>query len=487
MAYAQEFGQPPLGQQPLVVAPEVVVVHPVGQSICQEQQMFPPARKFRDVPFALLFLVCILAVGFVASSTKVDVQGVDLGYLPAAWGIGLGVGTLAAVAFVLFLRMMPKQMVWFCLLATPVTLLLLAMYCFSQSSDQELSHDQQESMQTTGIALGILAAIKLMIVFCWRRCIPLTSAILGAVAHVLLHKLQMILIGFLAGGLHVMWLGAAILVTPALSQADEDSRAGLFLVTLFVITWGMVVIRNIAYLSYCGVFTRWYFGQTVTSLGSFVVSCTTSFGSICFGSLIVAFVRILRYIAESAERSNNAVVKILGCVMACMLACIQDMVEWFNSFAYVQVAMRGCSFCDAARATVHLCTLANVKKICSSILAGSVTFMGCFLAGAAGSLAAMMYVNHQLTSKDPDDLEGRDAYHFVFGIAGAWVFGFFASGNVMSIVEAGVNSILVCWAEAPDQLSTTHPDVHAKLLSTSGRDLSVAPGYDPRQMQPNLA
>ena len=64
---------------------------------------------------------------------------------------------------------------------------------------------------------------------------------------------------------------------------------------------------------------------------------TYSFGSICFGSLLVAIVQALRAL-EYHARSNDDL-QLLACIIQCILACIQGIIEELNRWAYVYVAL----------------------------------------------------------------------------------------------------------------------------------------------------
>ena len=54
---------------------------------------------------------------------------------------------------------------------------------------------------------------------------------------------------------------------------------------------------------------------------------TTSFGSICFGSLLVAIIQALRALANTARSQDDG---ILLCLAECILACIAGLIEYFN-------------------------------------------------------------------------------------------------------------------------------------------------------------
>jgi hypothetical protein len=99
-----------------------------------------------------------------------------------------------------------------------------------------------------------------------------------------------------------------------------------------------------------------------------VQSLTTSFGSICMGSLAVAFLRAVRavvhYLAEKLRGTGRGG----GCVgtagragRACALACVETVLRWleaavefFNRYAFCYVAIYGLDFVGASRAVVKM-------------------------------------------------------------------------------------------------------------------------------------
>ena len=76
-------------------------------------------------------------------------------------------------------------------------------------------------------------------------------------------------------------------------------------------------------------------------MSSTVRATTGSFGSICFGSLLVAIIQTLRALVESL-RGNDDVegcAAFLLCLVSCFLRCIEGMLEYFNKYAYIYVGM----------------------------------------------------------------------------------------------------------------------------------------------------
>lgn len=56
------------------------------------------------------------------------------------------------------------------------------------------------------------------------------------------------------------------------------------------------------------------------TLASFKRACTTSIGSICFGSLIIAIIQTLRAIAQMFRGDgNDGILAFLACLIDCIL------------------------------------------------------------------------------------------------------------------------------------------------------------------------
>ena len=94
------------------------------------------------------------------------------------------------------------------------------------------------------------------------------------------------------------------------------------------------VFQNTVHVAIAGVISTWWFApqdaNSFCSLAikdSFVRATTTSFGSICFGRLLVAIV-----VTDGCEA-------FLLCIVDCLLGCLEDMLEYFNKFAYIYVGM----------------------------------------------------------------------------------------------------------------------------------------------------
>lgn len=103
--------------------------------------------------------------------------------------------------------------------------------------------------------------------------------------------------------------------------------------------WTHQVFKNLIHVTVAGVIGTWWFDPAEASslcsnaiIDSLVRSVTFSFGSVCFGSLIVAVVQVCRHLVENARRHGNNGTGILMCILDCLLGCIERIVEYFNQF-----------------------------------------------------------------------------------------------------------------------------------------------------------
>ena len=81
------------------------------------------------------------------------------------------------------------------------------------------------------------------------------------------------------------------------SSASSASVTGLIVLVVFAYYWTSELIKAVAYTSTAGVFGTWYYSATKpahAAMSSLKRCLTYSFGSLCFGSLILALLDIIR-------------------------------------------------------------------------------------------------------------------------------------------------------------------------------------------------
>jgi hypothetical protein len=109
----------------------------------------------------------------------------------------------------------------------------------------------------------------------------------------------------------------------------------LFLVSFF---WTAQVIKNVVHVTTAGTVATWWLipheasgccSQAVRD--SYWRSVTTSFGSICLGSLIVALIQAAREMLKSMRDQNDS---LLLCIADCLIGCLERLAEYFNKVRF---------------------------------------------------------------------------------------------------------------------------------------------------------
>jgi hypothetical protein len=115
---------------------------------------------------------------------------------------------------------------------------------------------------------------------------------------------------------------------------ENQMNGGLIFLFLVSFFWTAQVVKNVVHVTVAGtVGTWWLFPLEANGCCSQAVrdsywrSITTSFGSICLGSLIVALIQATRELVNSMRDQNDG---LLLCIADCLLGCLESLAEYFN-------------------------------------------------------------------------------------------------------------------------------------------------------------
>ena len=129
--------------------------------------------------------------------------------------------------------------------------------------------------------------------------------------------------------------GWSILWFMGLGNSLDESALPLVFVLFLSYYWVHNVLKNTVHVTCAGVVGTWWFAPAEASQfwspalsDSLWRAVTTSFGSICFGSFLVAFVQALRAL-EHYTRDNEDLA-IVRCIVQCILSCIESIIEFMN-------------------------------------------------------------------------------------------------------------------------------------------------------------
>ncbi|KAL7520603.1 hypothetical protein ACHAWX_005320 [Stephanocyclus meneghinianus] len=249
-------------------------------------------------------------------------------------------------------------------------------------------------------------------------------------------------------------------------QGNCQGEANGFVIFLMLLSfhWTSSVIRNTVHVTVAGVVGTWWFVPTEASSfcssavrDSYLRSMTTSFGSICMGSLLVAIVEALESMVRNEREESDG---LLLCLLQCLLACLRDVIEYFNTWAYVFVGIYGYTFLDAGKNVLELFKTRGWTTIITDNLAQSVLTMLSAAVGLITGLVALA-IAHGQGMMFGSEL-GASAAAFFIG----FIVGTVLTSTLMTLVSSAVNTVIVCYAEAPAEFQTNHPKLSDDMRAT---------------------
>ncbi len=251
------------------------------------------------------------------------------------------------------------------------------------------------------------------------------------------------------------------------TAVDNDlSPLGGFVACSFLLFfyWTHEVLRNIVRATVSGVVGHWWFVPTEAAsfcstavLSSATRASTYSLGSIAFGSLIVAVLHLIRSTLHNASNDRNA--GILRCIAACILAYIEALVQYFNKWAYVYVGLYGYDYMEAGKRVMNLFKQRGWNVIIADNLTNRLLGIMSLSIGILTGLCAL-FVTFLM-----DEFESKQGW-LGLGFFIGFVIGMVLSGIFMGLLSSAVDSVIVCFAEAPQEFNETHPELAEEMNKT---------------------
>ncbi|KAG5483157.1 hypothetical protein CUR178_04731 [Leishmania enriettii] len=327
-----------------------------------------------------------------------------------------------------------------------------------------------QGAQMMAIIFVFMALMPLLWIYLIQDRIPFTATMLCATVSVLRRHRSLFLISL--GSAMASWcfvVTAVVCVLPSvlrLLAGTATTNNIVYPAVLVLCTfWVQEVLSALVHVTVCGVVATWYFAgekhmPSFPVRNSFQRAVTTSFGSVCLGSLITALVSFVRFLIETVRSSSDGD-NFWMCAMDCLVGCVEDLVRYFNQYAFVHVAVYGCGYVDAAKETWALVRQCAFSAIFNDSLTGQVigilTLISALLVAFLTSLMAW----------------NAAAVTLMF------VMSLIVSSIFYNPVSSCVTTIYVCFAEVPAGLQLSFPELYEALVDADA-------GYTQRRGETNV-
>ncbi|GKY99372.1 hypothetical protein MPSEU_000892000 [Mayamaea pseudoterrestris] len=422
----------------------------------------------KDPIFALLFYICIAAIVAVAAIyggealvTSQSDSGVI--YKNYVWAV-------VVIVFISFIGAGGGLAVMMCCPATLIKVSLIfsvvmagvwAVLAFLSGS----------------IGVGVIGVVFFLISCCyayavWQRipfaAINMVTAITAVKANMGV-AIYAYLITAIAGAYSMCWSIAFVGVFDKTYSCDAnnvctDPNYGYLFLLFVAFFFGQQVFQYTIHVIVAGTVASWWYDPSDSGCCSSAVNnsairaFTTSFGSICFGSLVVAIIQALKMLANTAQNENGG--SFLACIAECLLACLASIVEYLNRWAFIYVGIYGFGYIESAKNVFGLFRNRGWDAIIADDLVANTLLLVSLVVGAIMGGVNMLI---QTTSGVFDSTDGSSSNALVYAFVIGFVVGLVITSILLSLVGSGVNAVIVLFAEAPAEFQQNHPDLSNKM------------------------
>jgi len=455
--------------------------------------------QYRDPIWAVLYVLHVIAIigaGIYIwvsvypdladddNDTSLDIEFSMVGVAAGVFG-SCAVGTLFGVLWLQIIKKFASTIIKSMLLLNIAQWVVVALLGFAV--------DGGMALVVIGVIMALICALYAWCI--WAR-IPFASALLS-ISSTIVSRFQGTIIISLSVivfniGWIVVWGSAAVsyLMTSVKCTEYTDgwgytyqecTSPNNFVVFLLLVSfyWGFQVNQNVSHTTTCGVAATWYFTTSIESKptpAAFKRTMTTSFGSVCLGSLVVAVLQAIRAMLRASKRQRNC----LTLVALCLLGCVERLIRYFNKYAFAQCAIYGTSFVTSAKATWNLFMTRGLTAIINDDLTGIALVCGSMI-GAVVSAIAGYVIGYAFYGND-DDEDVSTLLPVALAVGGFFV-GLILCRCVLQVIASAVIALFVCYAEDPASMFANRPEEYQRLLDAKPAWGDVYTTYGGAQVQ----
>ncbi|XP_071948312.1 choline transporter-like protein 2 [Antedon mediterranea] len=225
---------------------------------------------------------------------------------------------------------------------------------------------------------------------------------------------------------------------------------------LFGLFWLMYFIIALCQVTLAGAFASWYWTFDKKDTPTFAV--TASFwrairyhlGSIAFGSLIIAIIKMIRVSLEYLERKlkgqQNDVVKYLLKCLKCCFWCLEKFMKFLNKNAYIMIAVYGKNFCTSAKKAFFLLLRNFLRVFVVNQLTDFLLFLGVLFVVFLCSVCSFYYFTNSITIV-AEYVPAPDVNYYWLPIITIGVGSYVIAKGFFSVYDMAIDTLFLCFLE----------------------------------------
>lgn len=222
---------------------------------------------------------------------------------------------------------------------------------------------------------------------------------------------------------------------------------------LFALVWTNAVLVNIVHCTVVAAVAKWWEAghcSVETLQRCFHTLTTTSFGSICFGSLLGAIVRTARSVmllvqrVFVADRHDNSTLgrvnRWSNSIVTWLLTFLERVIVYFNRYAFCFVAIEELDYIQASYAAADLFQSRGLTTLFNDDILDFIMYISNVFIAVVTMIAAYIFAKVVVLS---------NTYVYLLSIFGFFC-GFVMGAVVLSTISSAIIAVYVCFARDPE-------------------------------------
>ncbi|KAK6461977.1 plasma-membrane choline transporter-domain-containing protein [Scheffersomyces coipomensis] len=440
--------------------------------------------RYNDWPFTIIFLLVV--AGFVA------VAGITLNALRQTFSFQGGsiydssnsftvntntiilfsfvivVAIVLSAALIIYARLAPKTFIVTGLIFNIILGLGTSIFYFV------------EHYYSAAIVFLVFTLLTAWCYWSARRRIPLSATILTIAIDVMKaypSTLVVSFVGMIISAAFSVLFSVVLVATYVKFEPNNNNEAcsagggscfqakviGVLVFVMFAGYYISEVFRNIIHVTISGVYGTWYYlansdqgAPRLPALGALRRALTYCFGSISFGSLIVALIQLVRSLLQILRQSllNNGEgwAACLVLIIDFLVSFVESLVRYFNHYAYCYIALYGKSYIKSAKDTFDLLRYKGMDVLVNDCFINTSLNLYALFVGYLTALLAYLYLRFTSPAYNSDGNYYAPVIAFAFLIAGQ------ITRVSLTVIESGTSSFFVALAKDPEIFQMTNRD-----------------------------
>jgi len=236
----------------------------------------------------------------------------------------------------------------------------------------------------------------------------------------------------------------------------NDLENYLQLYNLFGLFWGLCFVTAAGEMILAGAFSSWYWVMDKSDvpgfpiLGSMGRTARYHMGTLAFGSLIIAIIKLIRamiqYVQDKVKEygGDNAFAKVILCMCKCCFWCLEKFMKFINRNAYILTSINGTNFCSSAKEAFNLILRNCVRVVVLDQVTGFLLFLGKLVVTATVTLLAFFYFSGGLNAKLALDAEEPSLNYYFVPVFVVMIGVYFTASCFFSVYSMALDTLFLC-------------------------------------------